>query len=93
MVGLPEQQLGNVPIQITVQKYQRNDDPKYLQSLWEKFISTIKSENFQQPTSARYQKNFNLMISDVIANHTHVFSDIEKSFLGCYFFFPSHLVL
>ncbi|XP_025811590.1 fanconi-associated nuclease 1 homolog isoform X1 [Panicum hallii] len=84
VVGLPEQQLGNVPIQITVQKYQRNDDPKYLQSLWEKFISTIKSGNFQRPTSARYQKNFNLMISDVIANHTHVFSDIEKSFLASF---------
>lgn len=90
---MPEQQLGNVPIQITIQKCetdnQRNGDPKYCQSLWENFISTVKSENLKRPSSARYQTNFNLMISDVMANHTHVLSDTEKSFLGCLFFsFP-----
>ncbi|CAN6172712.1 unnamed protein product [Urochloa humidicola] len=88
VVGLPEQQLGNVPIHITVQRCkadnQRNDDPKYCQSLWEKFISIIKSANFQQPSSARYQTNFNLMVADVMDNHTHVFSDIEKSFLASF---------
>jgi Fanconi-associated nuclease 1 len=92
VIGLPEQQLGNVPIQITIQKCkidnQINDDPDYWQSLWEKFTSTVKSGNFQQPSSARYQKNFNLMLADVMANHAHVFSDIERSFLGCLFFLP-----
>uniref|UniRef100_K3XV50 Fanconi-associated nuclease n=1 Tax=Setaria italica TaxID=4555 RepID=K3XV50_SETIT len=88
VVGLPEQQLGNVPIQITIQKCkidnQINDDPEYWQSLWEKFISTVKSGNFQRPSSARYQRNFNLMIADVMANHAHVFSDIERSFLASF---------
>ncbi|KAF8733066.1 hypothetical protein HU200_015427 [Digitaria exilis] len=88
VVSLPEQHLGNVPIQITVQKCetdtQRNGDPKYWQSLWENFISTVKSEYLQRPSSARYQTNFNLMISDVMANHTHVFSDTEKSFLASF---------
>lgn len=97
MVGLHEQQFGNVPIQITIQKCkadsQRNDDPTYCQSLWENFVSTIKSENFRRPRSARYQTNFNLMIADVMANHAHVFSATEKSFLGCLFSpFPTSLI-
>ncbi|KAJ1258223.1 hypothetical protein BS78_10G058700 [Paspalum vaginatum] len=88
IVGLCEQQFGNVPIQITIQKCktdnERNDDPKHWQSLWENFVSTVKSGNFQRPSSARYQNNFNLMIADVMANHAHVFSDIEKSFLASF---------
>ncbi|XP_062228200.1 fanconi-associated nuclease 1 homolog isoform X3 [Phragmites australis] len=88
VVGLPERHLDNVPIQITIQKCksdnQRNDDPNYWQPLWENFISAVRTGNFQQPSSAIYQTNFNLMIADVIANHTHVFSDQEKSFLGSF---------
>ncbi|XP_066374687.1 fanconi-associated nuclease 1 homolog, partial [Miscanthus floridulus] len=88
VVGLHEQQFGNVPIQITIQKCksdnQINDDPNYCQSLWENFVTTVKSENFRRPRSARYQTNFNLMMADVMANHAHVFSDIEKSFLASF---------
>lgn len=98
MVGLHEQQFGNVPIQITIQKCksdnQRNDDPNCCQSLWENFVSTVKKENFRRPQSARYQTNFNLMIADVMVNHAHVFSDIEKSFLGCLPFpFPTFIFI
>lgn len=88
VVGLHEQQFGNVPIQITIQKCksdnQRNNDPNCCQSLWENFVSTVKRENFRRPHSARYQTNFNLMIADVMVNHAHVFSDIEKSFLASF---------
>ncbi|XP_062233498.1 fanconi-associated nuclease 1 homolog isoform X2 [Phragmites australis] len=88
VVGLPERQLDNVPIQISIQKCktgnQRNDDPKYGQPLWENFIRAVRSGNFQRPSSAIYQTNFNLMIANVMANHTHVFSDKEKSLLGSF---------
>ncbi|KAL5651020.1 hypothetical protein ACJX0J_036478, partial [Zea mays] len=88
VVGLHEQQFGNVPIQITIQKCksdnQRNNDPNCCQSLWENFVSIVKRENFRRPHSARYQTNFNLMIADVMVNHAHVFSDIEKSFLASF---------
>lgn len=87
MVGLPEQQLDYVPIQLTCQKCkndnQRYNDLKCQQSLWENFVGAVRNGNLQRPRSARYQTNFNLMTADVMANHTHLFSDKETSFLGC----------
>ncbi|PNT76430.1 fanconi-associated nuclease 1 homolog isoform X6 [Brachypodium distachyon] len=88
VVGLPEQQLGDVPIQLTCEKC-NNDNETYSdlihrQSLWERFLGAIRNGNLQRPSSARYQANFNMMITDVMANHTHLSSDIETSFLGSF---------
>ena len=91
MAGLPEQQLDNVPIQLTCKKCENDnqnyEDLRYQQSLWENFLGVVRNGNFQQPSSARYQANFNTMLLDVMTNHTHLFSDTETSFLGCLFYF------
>ncbi|KAK3128494.1 hypothetical protein QOZ80_6BG0462570 [Eleusine coracana subsp. coracana] len=82
VVRLLEQQLDSVPIQITIQKCETDD--RSSDDLWENFIDAVKKGNFQRPNSARYQRNFNVMITDVMANHTHVFSNDEKSLLGSF---------
>uniref|UniRef100_A0ACD6AE38 Uncharacterized protein n=1 Tax=Avena sativa TaxID=4498 RepID=A0ACD6AE38_AVESA len=88
VVGLPEQQLDNVPIHLTCQKCkddnQRYEDLRYRQSLWEIFLGAVRNGNFLRPNSARYQANFNTMITDVMTNHTHLFNDKEASFLGSF---------
>ena len=92
VVGLPEQQLDNVPIQLTCQKCKNDnqiyEDLRYRQSLWENFHGVVRNGNLQQPSSARYQTNFNTMITDVMTNHTHLFSDKETSFLGLIYSLP-----
>ncbi|KAF7107019.1 hypothetical protein CFC21_107708 [Triticum aestivum] len=89
VAGLPEQQLDNVPIQLTCQKCENDnqnyEDLRYQQSLWENFLGVVRNGNFQQPSGARYQANFNTMLLDVMTNHTHLFSDTETSFLGPWF--------
>uniref|UniRef100_A0A453QVI7 Fanconi-associated nuclease n=1 Tax=Aegilops tauschii subsp. strangulata TaxID=200361 RepID=A0A453QVI7_AEGTS len=88
VAGLPEQQLDNVPIQLTCQKCENDnqnyEDLRYQQSLWENFLGVVRNGNFQQPSGARYQANFNTMLLDVMTNHTHLFSDTETSFLGSF---------
>uniref|UniRef100_A0A0E0A5P7 Fanconi-associated nuclease n=1 Tax=Oryza glumipatula TaxID=40148 RepID=A0A0E0A5P7_9ORYZ len=61
------------------------DDLKHPQFLWGNFIGAVGNGNLLQPSSTRYQTNFRLMITDVMANHSHLFSDKEKSFLGPWF--------
>uniref|UniRef100_A0A0D3GDC4 Fanconi-associated nuclease n=1 Tax=Oryza barthii TaxID=65489 RepID=A0A0D3GDC4_9ORYZ len=61
------------------------DDLKHPQFLWGNFIGAVGNGNLLQPSSTRYQANFRLMITDVMANHSHLFSDKEKSFLGPWF--------
>uniref|UniRef100_A0A0E0A5P8 Fanconi-associated nuclease n=1 Tax=Oryza glumipatula TaxID=40148 RepID=A0A0E0A5P8_9ORYZ len=89
VVGVPEQQLDHVPIQLKCQKYtdenETYDDLKHPQFLWGNFIGAVGNGNLLQPSSTRYQTNFRLMITDVMANHSHLFSDKEKSFLGPWF--------
>ncbi|XP_044428011.1 fanconi-associated nuclease 1 homolog [Triticum aestivum] len=88
VAGLPEQQLDNVPIQLTCKKCENDnqnyEDLRYQQSLWENFLGVVRNGNFQQPSSARYQANFSTMLLDVMTNHTHLFSDTETSFLGSF---------
>ncbi|KAL6898075.1 hypothetical protein ACP4OV_006671 [Aristida adscensionis] len=55
VVGLPEQQLDNVRIQITIHKCKTDDsingDPKDVELLWENFISAVRNGNFQRSNS------------------------------------------
>lgn len=92
MVGVPEQQLDHVPIQLKCQKYtdenETYDDLKHPQFLWENFICAVGNGNLLQPSSTRYQTNFSSMITDVMANHSHLFSDKEKSFLDSFQLLP-----
>ncbi|CAM0912991.1 unnamed protein product [Alopecurus aequalis] len=60
------------------------EDLRYRQSLWEIFSGVVRNGNLQQPSSGRYQANFNMMITDVMTHHTHLFSDKETSFLGSF---------
>uniref|UniRef100_A0A0D9WME6 Fanconi-associated nuclease n=1 Tax=Leersia perrieri TaxID=77586 RepID=A0A0D9WME6_9ORYZ len=88
VVGVPEQQLDHVPIQLTCQKStdknETYDNLKHLQFLWENFIGAVGNGNFQRPSNMRYQTNFSLMITEVMANHSHLFTDKEKSFLDSF---------
>jgi fanconi-associated nuclease 1 len=81
VVSFPEQKPDSVPIRITIQKCKTDNSSSDV--LWENFINAVRNGNFQGPSNARYQRNFNVMITDVMASHTHVFSNEENSFLGC----------
>jgi fanconi-associated nuclease 1 len=81
VVSFPEQKPDSVPIRITIQKCKTDNSSS--DALWENFINAVRNGNFQGPSNARYQRNFNVMITDVMTSHTHVFSNEENSFLGC----------
>ncbi|CAM0912990.1 unnamed protein product [Alopecurus aequalis] len=51
---------------------------------WTYILLNARNGNLQQPSSGRYQANFNMMITDVMTHHTHLFSDKETSFLGSF---------
>ncbi|XP_040380941.1 fanconi-associated nuclease 1 homolog isoform X2 [Oryza brachyantha] len=88
VVGVPEQQFDHVPIQLTCQKCkdknETHDDLKHPQFLWENFIGAVGNGKLQRPSSTRYQTNFSLMITDVMENHSRLFTDKEKSFLDSF---------
>ncbi|XP_078172244.1 zinc ion binding/nucleic acid binding/hydrolase isoform X2 [Carex rostrata] len=50
-------------------------------SLWKIVLMTVASGKQHPPNVPKYQKNFVLLIEDVVRNHPHLFTDREMSFI------------
>lgn len=64
-----------------------SDDCQILKSLWESVLLAIEYGKANPRGMTKYQRNFCLMIEDVMNHHAYLFTDKEKSFLGTIFFF------
>ncbi|KAF3323748.1 fanconi-associated nuclease 1 [Carex littledalei] len=57
---------------------------KDFSSLWKIVLMTVESGKRHPPNVPKYQKNFILLIEDVVRNHPHLFTDREMSFIGSF---------
>ncbi|CAL9118892.1 unnamed protein product [Musa textilis] len=87
--SLPELRHDDVPIQLVCQKSVACDEKKsayvnFSESLWEKFLLATENIKLQSPKMTRYQKNFSMMIEEVMSHHSHLFTVEEKLFIGSF---------
>lgn len=87
--SLPELRHDDVPIQLICQKSVACDEKKsahldFSESLWENFLLVTENIKLQSPKMTKYQKNFSLMIEEVMSHHSHLFTVEEKMFIGSF---------
>ena len=95
MVSLPGKPHDAVPIKLRCHKRDyieqgtNSGTENNFSSLWKIVLMTVASGKQHPPNVPKYQKNFILLIEDVVRNHPHLFTDREMSFIGfcCPFFF------
>ncbi|KAJ3675670.1 hypothetical protein LUZ60_004712 [Juncus effusus] len=82
VISLPEKPHDAVPIQLNCQK----EDEKYsdFESCWKNVLVTVHNGKIFSPNLPKYQKNFVLLIDDVMKNHSHLFTHNEISFIGSF---------
>uniref|UniRef100_A0A804JFU5 Fanconi-associated nuclease n=1 Tax=Musa acuminata subsp. malaccensis TaxID=214687 RepID=A0A804JFU5_MUSAM len=88
--SLPELRHDDVPIQLVCQKSVACDEKKsahldFSESLWENFLLATENIKLQSPKMTKYQKNFSLMIEEVMSHHSQLFTVEEKMFTGPWF--------
>ncbi|THU49720.1 hypothetical protein C4D60_Mb06t12520 [Musa balbisiana] len=87
--SLPELRHDDVLIQLVCQKSVACDEMKpshldFSESLWENFLLATENIKLQSPKMTKYQKNFSLMIEEVMSHHSHLFTVEEKLFIGSF---------
>nr|XP_009404211.2 PREDICTED: fanconi-associated nuclease 1 homolog isoform X2 [Musa acuminata subsp. malaccensis] len=87
--SLPELRHDDVPIQLVCQKSVACDEKKsahldFSESLWENFLLATENIKLQSPKMTKYQKNFSLMIEEVMSHHSQLFTVEEKMFTGSF---------
>nr|CAD1836469.1 unnamed protein product [Ananas comosus var. bracteatus] len=80
--------LDVVPIQLNCKKTLNGemsfDDQQRFESLLKNTLVAVENGKMHPPSSTRYQKNFLLMIEDVLNSHAHLFTEEEKSLLATF---------
>ncbi|XP_020687578.1 fanconi-associated nuclease 1 homolog isoform X3 [Dendrobium catenatum] len=89
ILSLPEHPLHDVPIKLFCKKVVRDGDiisgyQKDFELLWEKVLFANESAKSQPISIEKYQQNFRLMLEDVLDNHSHLFTNEEKCFIGSF---------
>ncbi|KAJ8476350.1 hypothetical protein OPV22_020077 [Ensete ventricosum] len=87
--SLPEHRHDDIPIQLVCQKSVACDEKKsthlhFSESLWAKLLLATESIKLHSPKMTKYQKNFSLMIEEVMSHHSHLFTAEEKLFIGSF---------
>ncbi|XP_020111866.1 fanconi-associated nuclease 1 homolog isoform X1 [Ananas comosus] len=86
--ALPKRPLDVVPIQLNCKKTLNGemsfDDQQRFESLLKNTLVAVEDGKMHPPSSTRYQKNFLLMIEDVLNSHAHLFTEEEKSLLATF---------
>ncbi|WOL02516.1 fanconi-associated nuclease [Canna indica] len=87
--SLPERPHDIVPVKLVCHKIiacaeKRSDDDLVLESLWENLLAAIIKTKVHLSRTTKYQKNFCLMIEEVMSHHSHLFTREEKSFIGLF---------
>ncbi|XP_020595998.1 fanconi-associated nuclease 1 homolog isoform X2 [Phalaenopsis equestris] len=87
ILSFPEHPLDAVPITLYFQKRVQDGDiisgcQQDFESLWENVLHANECAKPQTVSVTRYQKNFYLMLKDVLDNHSHLFTSAEKCLIG-----------
>ncbi|XP_038989792.1 fanconi-associated nuclease 1 homolog isoform X2 [Phoenix dactylifera] len=88
VTSLPRHPYDVIPIQLVCQMAEnsdmKSDDCQILKSLWESVLLAVEYGRANHPSMTKYQRNFCLMIEDVMNHYAYLFTDKEKSFLGVF---------
>ncbi|KAH7655665.1 Phosphodiesterase I protein [Dioscorea alata] len=84
ITSLPKHPLGAVPIRLVCQKVIKDNsmesvDRETFKLLWRDVVRVV--DHAKTPS---YQRNFRLLVQDVLHNHLHLFVDEETLFLGSF---------
>ncbi|KAH7655826.1 Phosphodiesterase I protein [Dioscorea alata] len=84
ITSLPKHPLGAVPIRLVCQMVIKDNsmesvDRETFKLLWRDVVRVV--DHAKTPS---YQRNFRLLVQDVLHNHLHLFVDEETSFLGLF---------
>lgn len=86
VTSLPGHPLDVVPIQLICKEMmpwsERGSDYQLFKSLWENAVCVVENAKSFSPSMTKYQKNFHLLIQEVLKQHSHLFTNDEKLFLG-----------
>ncbi|XP_057959611.1 fanconi-associated nuclease 1 homolog isoform X2 [Malania oleifera] len=86
ITSVPEDSLDVVPIQLVCQKSLSSEKNEYdnvqvFESLWKNLLRVVESAKTYPSNMAKYQKNFFLLVQEVLASNSHILTDDEKIFL------------
>ncbi|KAJ4762387.1 zinc ion binding/nucleic acid binding/hydrolase [Rhynchospora pubera] len=90
VASLPLNPQDAVPIKLSCHKKDYSEHgtnsaiQKDFSSLWKTVLVEVERGKQHPPNVPRYQQNFNLLIEDVMRNHSHLFTDKEMLFIGSF---------
>lgn len=87
VTSVPKNPFDFVPIRIVCHKMilhgeKEFEDVEAFKCLWKYAIHEVESTKNHPPGITKYQKNFCLVIHEVIRSNPHLFTDEEKKFMG-----------
>lgn len=85
MTTAPRSSVDVVPIEVMCDNklfHENNFDNEEFKSLWTSIQKAIDSTKIFTPIALKYQKNFSLLIQEVLQSYSHLLSGDEKHFLG-----------
>ncbi|KAE8726481.1 Fanconi-associated nuclease 1-like protein [Hibiscus syriacus] len=86
VIAVPEHSLDAIPIQIVCQNSIFNgekgcDEFDVFKHLWQKALQVAEFAKDHQPNKPKYQKNFCLLLKEVLTSSPHLFKEDEKKFI------------
>lgn len=82
----PRSSVDVVPIEVMCDNnklfHENNFDDEEFKSLWTSIQKAIDSTKNFTPNALKYQKNFSVLIQEVLQSYSHLLSGDEKHFLG-----------
>eukprot|EP00268_Persea_americana_P059824 TRINITY_DN7387_c0_g1_i9.p1 TRINITY_DN7387_c0_g1~~TRINITY_DN7387_c0_g1_i9.p1 ORF type:complete len:975 (-),score=160.16 TRINITY_DN7387_c0_g1_i9:347-3271(-) len=92
ITSLPRHPLDVVPIKLVCNEIalwsERGSDCELFKSLWESAVCVVENAKSFSPSMTKYQKNFHLLIQEVLKQHSHLFTNDEKLFLESFSSLP-----
>ncbi|XP_077228252.1 zinc ion binding/nucleic acid binding/hydrolase isoform X2 [Tasmannia lanceolata] len=89
VTSLPKHSLDAVPIRLVGQELitacgSGFNDRQVFESLWENAVRVVEYAKSFPPSITKYQRNFHVLIQEVLEHHIHLFAEDEKRFLGSF---------
>ncbi|XP_058102526.1 fanconi-associated nuclease 1 homolog isoform X1 [Magnolia sinica] len=90
VTSLPNHPHDAIPIRLVCQEMttccqMEANDRQLFESLWRNAVHVAECENAFPASTTKYQRNFHILMQEVLKQHSHLFTDDEKSFLGPWF--------
>ncbi|CAN0898638.1 Fanconi-associated nuclease 1 homolog [Linum grandiflorum] len=84
ITAVPKSPLDTVPVQIMCNDVPTSSNTDCINDLttsWNNLMDVVESMKSSSPSMAKYQKNFSLLVQEVLRSNSHLFTDEEKFFL------------